>query len=473
MPDVLNWQKYNMDATVENARTVVYAVFDKVPGPVAVTRSPPGILLSFRNSADLLAIHPSGKVRWRRRLEAPLRALAVEGTAGGAFAALAGGLLYLIDAGGRPQWKMRVSGEVGCLSASEKGACAALGSAGGVACLSTQGSQLWSARLDAVPRALRLSQDGSTLVAVDESNHVSLVSREGKVLWKKNFLEGVTDFASTVACTRTLVLSRGLRNLSIDGSERWTAPVPDGTSAVRISEDGEAVYAVAPKAVSRILANGKVQWTIPVSCHPPGSSVIPNSRLLVLPSAEGTFILDKWGNNVLRCPTPGPLWAGPSAAYFDGQRSLFFIRESDSRTHLMVQDIGPSLVDYLLRASAALGEECSRIGQSSPFGEKHFAEAASAASAMDFGRALENAQFSYRYYEETLASIQHDTDKVVGADSLGRASVTARADLERSIRGRRKLSDIGCSCGRQIPVYSPERPLLVRCEGCGKLGLVP
>jgi hypothetical protein len=199
---------------------------------------------------------------------------------------------------------------------------------------------------------------------------------------------------------------------------------------------------------------------------------MPGTKMLVLPSPEGTNVVDRWGNLALECPSPLPRSEGPAFSLFDGQGSFFHVRALGGAAHVVIQDAGPSLVDYLLRAAGAFGLESSRLGQPSPFGEKHYNEGVAAASAGDYPRALENARFSYRYYEETLSATQRPTDGIVTPDSLGAVAVTARSDLERPLAGRRPVFQAQCSCGTGSSVYSTETPLLVLCPSCGRLGLV-
>ena len=472
MPDELKWQRYFMDAPVKSARTTFYAVFDRAPGAMAVTLRDPGLVLAFRNSPDVVSVSSAGKVRWKRRLESPVEALAVEGTGDGLFAALAGGLLYYLNSQGTPLWKYRLDGPARALSASEKGNCAcAADDRGRLLCLSTEGKLLFSVRLEAPAGRLRLSQDGSTLIAAGQS-WVFLVSKEGKVLWRRDFSEGVADIATTVSCTKTLVLSRTVRSLSLDGAERWSVQVPDGTSAVRMSEDGETIYALGPEVVVRLNPAGKTLWTGDLRNTPASASVMPRTKMLLLPSAEGTNVIDRWGNLALECPSPVEEAGGPCNSYFDGERNFIHVREMPGSVHVLIQDAGPSLVDYLLRAAGAFGQECARLNQPSPFGEKHFQDAVAASSAGDYPRAIENARFSYRYYEETLASVQRPTEGIVTPESLGAVAISARADLERALAERTPAYQAKCGCGTATSVYSLLSPLLVRCRSCGKLGLV-
>ncbi len=472
MPDELKWQRYFMDTPLKSARATFYAVFSRQPGPMSATRRDPGMVLAFNDSPDLVSLSSAGKLRWKRRLESPVERLAVEGTGDGVFAALSGGLLYYLKADGTPLWKYRLEAQALAISASEKGDCGcASDDRGRVVCLSTEGKLLFGSRLEAPATSLRLSQDGSTLVAADGSG-VSLVAGDGRVLWRKGFPDGITDLATTVSCTKTVVLSRTVRSLSLDGSERWSAPVPDGTAAVRMSEDGESIFALGPEVVARLNPAGKNLWTGDLRSCPVPSSVMAGTKMLVLPSPEGTNVVDRWGNLALECPSPLPPSDGPCFSLFDGQGSFFHVRDIGGATHVVVQDAGPSLVDYLLRAAGAFGAECARLGQPSPFGEKHFNEGVAAARAGDAARALENARFSYRYYEEALSATQRPTDGIVTPDSLGAVAVTAKADLEKTLAGRRPQFHAQCACGARSGVFSQETPLMVRCPSCGRLGLV-
>jgi len=472
MPDELKWQPYFMDAPLKSARTTFYAVFNRPPGAMAATTRNPGLVLAFWGSPELVSLSSEGKLRWKRRLEAPVEGLAVEGTGDGLFASLSGGLLYYLNAEGTPLWKYRLETPARALSASEKGncACASEGS-GRVLCLSTEGKLLFCAHLEAPAASLRLSQDGTTLVAADGSG-VSLVAGDGRVLWRKTFAEGISDFATTVSCTKTVVLSKSVRSLSLDGSERWTVPVPEGTAAVRMSEDGESIYALGPEVVVRLNPAGKHLWTGDLKSSPAPSSVMARTKMLLLPSTEGTNVVDRWGNLALECPSPLPPSEGPCFSFFDGERCFFHVREQNGATHLVIQDAGPSLVDYLLRAAGAFGQECARLGQQSPFGERHFNDAIAASSAGDYQRAIENARFSYRYYEETLSSTQRPTDGIVTPGSLGAVQLNAKADLEKSLSDRKSVFQAQCGCGTKSQVYSQQTPLMVRCPSCGKLGLV-
>jgi len=470
--DGLKWQRYSMDAPQKSARATYYAVFSSPPGVMAATPKNPGLVLSFKNSSEVVSLSPDGRLRWKRRLEAPVLGLAVEGTGDGLFATLSGGLLYYLNAEGTPLWKYRLETPARAITASEKGNCAcASDDRGKVICLSTEGKLLFSARLEAPATYLRLSQDGSTLVAADRSG-ASLVAGDGRVLWRKNFPDGITDIATTVSCTKTIVLSKTARSLSLDGSERWSAQVPDGTTAVRMSEDGESIFALGPEVVVRLNPAGKHLWTGDLRSSPAAASVMARTKMLILPSAEGTNIVDRWGNLALECPSPLPAGEGPCFSIFDGDRAFFQVRELGGSAHVVIQDAGPSLVDYLLRAAGAFGQECANLNQPSPFGEKHFKDGVAAASSGDYARAIENARFSYRYYEETLSSVQRPTEGIVTPDSLGAVAISAKADLEKGLTERKPLFQAQCGCGAKTSVFSQQTPLLVRCQSCGKLGLV-
>ena len=472
MPDELKWQRYFMDAKLKSARLSFYAVFSRPPGAMAATPKNPGLVLAFKNSSEIVSLSSEGKLRWKRRLEAPVEGLAVEGTGDGLFASLSGGLIYYMNAVGTPLWKYRLETPARALSASEKGNCAcASDDRGKVLCLSTEGKLQFSARLEAPATFLRLSQDGTTLIAADLSG-ASLVASDGRVLWRKNFPDGMTDIATTVSCTKTIVLSKTARSLSLDGSERWSAQVPDGTVAVRMSEDGESIYALGPEVVVRLNPAGKHLWTGDLKSCPETSSVMARTKMLVLPSPEGTNVVDRWGNLALECPSPLPQSDGPCFSLFDGERCFFHVREMGGSAHVVIQDAGPSLVDYLLRAAGAFGQECARLNQPSPFGEKHFKDATAASSAGDYARAIENARFSYRYYEETLSSVQRPTEGIVTPDSLGTVAISARADLEKGLTERKPLFQAQCGCGAKTSVFSQQVPLMVLCQSCGKLGLV-
>lgn len=472
MPDELKWQRYFMDAPQKSARATFYAVFNHPPGAMAATTRSPGLVLAFWGSPEIVSLSSEGKLRWKRRLEAPIEGLAVEGTGDGLFASLSGGLLYYLNAGGTPLWKYRLETPARAIAASEKGNCAcASDDRGKVLCLSTEGKLLFGARLEAAATSLRLSQDGSTLVAADRSG-ASLVANDGRVLWRKDFPDGIADIATTVSCTKTVVLSKTVRSLSLDGSERWSAQVPDGTAAVRMSEDGESIYALGPEVVVRLNPAGKHLWTGDLKSDPAWASVMARTKMLLLPSPEGTNVVDRWGNLALECPSPLPPSGGPCLSLFDGERCFFHVREQNGAAHVVIQDAGPSLVDYLLRAAGAFGQECARLGQPSPFGEKHYKDAVAASSAGDYARAIENARFSYRYYEETLAATQRPTDGIVTPDTLGAVAISAKADLEKTLSDRQPLFQAQCGCGAKSPVYSPQVPLMVRCPSCGKLGLV-
>jgi|GEM_PF-3304778 len=468
----LNWQRYFMDAPLGSARLTFYAVFDRPPGAVAATTGDPGLVLGFEESPDLVSLSSGGRLRWRRRLESPVRALAADGAGDGLFAALEGGLLYRLDANGTPLWKYRLESPALAVSASEKGGCAcASDDRGGVVCLSGEGKLLFGSRLDAPATFLRVSQDGSTLVAAD-GRGASLVSAGGKVLWKRSFPDGIADLATTSSCTKTVVLSGTVRSLSLDGSERWSADVPDGTAAVRMSEDGESIFALGPEVVARLNPAGKHLWTGDLRSSPAGATVMAGTKMLVLPSPEGTSVVDRWGNLALECPSVAPAGDGTSRSLFDGSRCFFHVRGVGGSAHVVVQDVGPSLADYLLRAAGAFGRECARTGQPSPFGEKHYNDSAAAAAAGDYARAVENARFSYRYYEETLSSVQRQTDGIVTPDSLGAADVKAKEGLEKALTARKPLYQARCGCGAVSAVYSRQVPLMVKCRICGRLGLV-
>jgi hypothetical protein len=310
------------------------------------------------------------------------------------------------------------------------------------------------------------------VVCADSAGGVSLVSRDGNVLWRKLFGGGVTDIATTGGCTKTAVLSGNLHGISLDGSERWSAEAPAGSVAVRMSEDGSDTYALGPERIARYGPSGKKLWEKEVPNSPGSASVVPGMKLLVLPSSTGTGLMDRWGNPVLDCPVAAACVDGASHAFFDGARRLFYIKDDGSSTHFLISDVGPALVDYLLRAARLFGDECLRIGQPSPFGDRHYLEATGAARSADFARALENARFSYRYYEETLGSIQHDTESIANPETLAAVNVSVRRELEAPLAKRTRLYQAKCSCGAINDVFTPDVPLLVRCSFCGKVGLV-
>lgn len=473
MPEELRWQRYRMDAPLKSARATMYAVFNRPFGKAAATVKDPGILLSFRNWPELVSLSSEGRVRWRRRLDAPVKNLALAVGDGTAFAALEGGTVVSVAADGKPSWKYRAGGEVTALAASEKGGAAAAGDdRGGLLLLAADGKPLFDIHLAAPAALLCVSQDGSAVVCVDSSGGVSLISRDGKVLWRKLFGGGVTDMATTGGCTKTAVLSGKVHGISLDGLERWSAEAPAGTEAVRMSEDGSDTYALCSDKVARFGPAGKKLWERDIKSRAPAASVVPGMKMLVLPSPIGTGIVDRWGNPVLDCPLTAAYVDGESFAFFDGARRLFYIKDDGSSTHLLISDIGPALVEYLLRAARVFGDECQRIGQPSPFGDRHFLEATDAARSTDFARTLENARFSYRYFEETLGSIQHDTESIVNPASLAAVNISVRGELEAPLAKRARLYQARCSCGAINDVFTPEVPLLVRCRFCGKTGLV-
>jgi len=472
MAGELKWQRYFMDAPMKGSRLTYLAVFNRPPGPSVATRQQPGVVLGFGKSPELVSLASGGTVRWKRKLEAPVIALSIEGTKDGLFVALSNGIIYHLDNTGKPLWKFKVGAAANAVSASEKGGCAAAADdTGKVVVLSLEGKLLWTAKLENPVTMLKLSQDGTTVLAVDAGNGVSTISREGKVLWRKSFIDGIHDIATTAGCTKTLVLSKTVRNISLDGSERWAVTVADA-GAVRMSDDGDALYAISPSKVTRLRPNGKVQWERPVQNVPRYASVMPRTKVLILPSKDTTTILDRWGNIATECPLPPSPPGDCRGALFDGERTFVFVRGTDSQISLVAGDAGPTLVDYLLRAAKCFAEESLKVGQPSPFGEKHFTEASEAAAQGDFPRAWDNAQFSYRFYEETLASIQKATDTLVNAESMARMEVTAAGDLNKKLSTRKATFQAKCSCGKVLPVYSKDVPLLVRCEDCGKLGLV-
>ncbi|MGQ9581952.1 MAG: outer membrane protein assembly factor BamB family protein [Thermoplasmatota archaeon] len=472
MPGELKWQRYHMDAPMKSARIKFYAIIEKPPGPAAATPLFPGLVLGFRASPDLLSLSSEGKLRWRRTLEAPVRQISMEGTEGGAFVALSGGLVCFLSPSGAPKWKYRLGPEVTALAASERGRCAAVADEKGrLACLGVDGKPLWSARLEAPARALRLSQDGSTALALDASGGVSLVSQGGRVLWRRAHPEGVRDIASTAGVTRALVLAGRLRSITLDGGEAWAEEVPGGTSAIRMSEDGEVIYAVGPRTVARFGPSGKQLWLGDMDSSPTAASVMPRTKLLLLPFQGGAAVVDKWGNLVLECPVPVAC-ASDSLALYDGAGTIFCVGEAGSSTHLFTLDVGPSLVDYLLRAARALGDECAKVGQESPVADRTFLEAMEASASADLARALRSAEFSYRYYEEALSSTQRSSEGVVSPETLASLDIKAREALERPLARRRPVLSARCFCGATTPVFMNERPFLSVCQRCGKLGLV-
>lgn len=473
MADELKWQRYRMDLPLKSARTTVYAVFNRPPGAAVATRKAPGLLMSFRDAPQLVSLSSDGKVRWRRKMDAAVKAIAIEGVDEAVFVALSDGTVFFLGPDGKPQWKYRTDGQVAAMAASEKGGCAAIADAGGrLLMLGIDGKPVFDTRLASPAASLFLSQDGSTAVCVDTGGGVSLISREGKVLWRKVFGAGIADMATTRGCTKTVVLSGQVHGLSLDGSERWSAEVPTRTAAVRMSEDGETIYAIGPKTVVRLGPTGKNLWDNEQKSLPSEASVWPGMKMLMLPSQEGTNIVDRWGNEALQCPLPAAAGQGSCRSLFDGKRCLFTLGDDGSSTHLFIADMGPALVEYLLRAARVFGDECVKIGQPSPFGDRHYLEATSAAKSGDYGRTMENAQFSYRYYEETLGSIQHPTDSLANTESLAAVNLSVRRELEAPQTKRKRLYQAKCPCGAISNVFTPELPLMVRCDYCGKLGLV-
>lgn len=473
MPDELKWQRYRMDEPLESARTTLYAVFNRPAGPVVPTRKPPGLLMSFDDAPAIVSLSSDGKVRWRRKMEAPVEALALEGVDEAVFVALSDGTIFFLGPDGKPLWKYRTEGRVAAMAASEKGGCAAIADSGGrLLMLGIDGRPMFDITLASPAASLFVSQDGSTAVCSDTGGGVSLISKDGKLLWRKVFGAGISDMATTRGCTKTLVLSGQVHGLSLDGSERWSAEVPAGTAAVRMSEDGETIYAIGPKTVARLGPTGKKLWDDGHKSLPSGASVWPGMKMLMLPSPEGTNVVDRWGNVALQCPLPAAAGDGPCRSYFDGKRGLFMLGDDGASTHLFIADAGPALVEYLLRAARVFGDECVKIGQPSPFGDRHYLEATSAAKSGDYARAMENAQFSYRYYEETLASIQHPTESLANTGSLAAVNLSVRKELEAPLAKRKRLYQAKCPCGAINNIFTPEVPLMVRCDYCGKLGLV-
>ena len=473
MPGGLRWQRYRMDAPLKGGRATMYAVFNRPFGKAAATVKDPGILLSFRDWPELVSLSSEGRVRWRRPLDAPVRDLAMTGGDGAVFAALEGGAIVFVAPDGKPSWKYRAGGEVAALAASEKGGCAAAcDDRGGLLLLGADGKPVFESSLPAPAAMLRVSQDGSAVVCADTAGGVSLVSRDGKVLWRKLYGEGVTDMATTGGCTKTVVLSGKVHGISLDGSERWSAEAPAGCTAVRISEDGADAYAISPQKILRFGASGKKMWEKDIRSRPQAAAVLGGMKMLLLPSMDGTGLMDRWGNPALDCPLAAGRGSGVCFAFFDGSRSIFHVRDDGSSTHILFSDVGPALVDYMLRAARLFGDECIRIGQPSPFGDNHYLDATGAARSGDYARAMENARFSYRYYEETLGSIQHDTESIANPESLAAVKISVRGQLEAPLAKRPRLYQAKCPCGAINDVFTPDVPLLVRCGFCGKTGLV-
>ncbi|MEM4729903.1 MAG: PQQ-binding-like beta-propeller repeat protein [Thermoplasmata archaeon] len=505
MPGELRWQKYYMDASIKSSRLKFYAILEKPFGSAAlippphpagdalqisppsiphgtkamevtskfVTKEAPALVLGFRASPSLLSISSERALRWVRELEGPVKYVSVEGAEGGIFAALSGGLLYFLSRAGKPQWKYRIGPEVTALASSSAGQCAAVADEKGrVACIALDGKPLWSARLEFPARALRMAGDGSAALSLDQAGGVSLIAQGGRVLWRRAFPDGIRDFAATGTLSRTVVLTgHALHSLSFDGSELWTVDVPEGTSAVRMPEDGEGIYAIGPRTVARYFPGGKRQWLGDIDSHPPSSSVMPGPRLLLLPFQGGAAAVDKWGNLVLECPVPVAC-ASASFAFYDGMGTIFSIGEAGGSTHLFILDVGPSLVDYLLRASRVLADECARAGQAAPMADRSFLDALNAASSSDLRGALASAELACRYYEEALSAIQKSADGVVTPEAMAAVEISAREALEKPLSSRKPSLTARCFCGASNPVFETERPFLNLCPKCGKLGLV-
>jgi hypothetical protein len=472
LPDELRWQRYRMDAPLKGGRTTMFAVFNRPIVKAAPTVNDPGIILSFKDWPELVSLSSEGRVRWRRRLDAPVKDMAISAD-GAVFAALDGGTVVFVPPDGKPSWKYRAGSEVTVLAASGKAGCAAAGvDGGGLLLLGSDGKAVFDTPLASPAVRLFVSQDGSAVMCADSAGGVSLVSREGKVLWRRLFGDGVADMATTGGCTKTVVLSGKVHGLSLDGSERWSAEAPSGCAGVRMSDDGADAYALAPDRMIRFGPSGKKIWERAADCRPGAASVLAGMKMLLLPSSAGTSIMDRWGNFALECPLAAGDGEGTTSSFFDGARILFQIGDAGQSSRILLADVGPALVDYLLRAARLFGDECLRIGQPSPFGDNHFLEATRAARSGDYPRALENARFSYRYYEETLSSIQHDTERIVDAESLAAVKMTARVELEEPMARRPRLYQAKCTCGAINDVFTPEVPLLVRCTYCGKAGLV-
>jgi hypothetical protein len=473
MTEELRWQRYRMDATLKNARTTMYAVFNRPPGHAVASVMSPGILVSFRDWPELVSLSSEGRVRWRMRLDAPVKALALQGIDGTAIAATSDGMVYLLAPDGKPLWKYRLEGELTALAASDKEGCAAVGNdRGKLLLLGNDGKPIFDIDMECPAIFLRVSQDGSAVMCADSSGGLSLISRDGKVLWRKLFGDGIADMATTGGCTKTVVLSGKVHSISLDGSERWSAEVPAGVEAVRMSEDGAAIYAVGPEVVVRLSPAGKKLWEGNLKNRPSAASVLPGMKMLVLASPAVMNVVDRWGNFALECPLAAPGGDGECRAQFDGNRRFFLLNEDGLSTHLLIADVGPALVDYLLRAARVFGDECQKIGQPSPFGDRHYLEATSAARSGDYARALENARFSYRYFEETLSSIQHDTESLTNPASLAAIDISVQKELDAPLAKRKLLYQAKCQCGAINDVFTPEVPLLVKCVFCGKLGLV-
>ena len=472
MPEELRWQRYRMDAPLKGARTTMYAVFNRPFGKAIATPKDPGIVMSFKDWPELVSLSFDGRVRWRRRLESPVRDIAMNGD-GSIFAAMDGGAIVLVTPQGRPTWKYRTLGEVTIMAASGKAGCAAAGmEGGGLMLLGADGMPMFETRHAAPVTGLAVAHDGSAVMCSDQAGGVALVSREGKVLWRKLFGEGVADMATTGGCTKTVVLSGKVHGVSLDGAERWSAEAPPGCAGVSMTEDGADAYALSPDKAFRLSPSGRVMWERPVECSPRATSVIPGMKTLLLVSCAGTVIMDRWGNTALEAPLAAGGGGARCLAVFDGSRGLYHLRDDGKSSHLSVADAGPALVEYLLRAARLFGDECVRIGQPSPFGDNHYLDATRAARSGDFPRAMENARFSYRYYEETLSSTQHDTEKIADSKSLEAVDLSARRELEAPLAKRQRLYQAKCSCGAINDVFTPEVPLLVRCGFCGKTGLV-
>lgn len=472
MPDELRWQRYRMDAPLKGGRTTMFAIFNRSIVKAAATVNDPGIILSFKDWPELVSLSSEGRVRWRRRLDAPVKDMAIFGD-GASFAAMEGGTVVFVAPDGKPSWKYRGGGEVTVMAASSKAGCAAIGvDGGGLLLLGSDGKAVFDTRLASPAARLVVSQDGSAVMCADSAGGVSLVSREGKVLWRRLFGDGVADMATTGGCTKTVVLSGKVHGISLDGSERWSAEAPPGCAGVRISEDGADAYALSPDKIVRFGPSGKKIWERAADCRPGTASVLSGMKMLLLPSSAGTSFMDRWGNLALEAPWAAGDGQGAASSFFDGARILFQIGDAGQSSSILFTDVGPALVDYLLRAARLFGDECVRIGQPSPFGDNHYLEATRAARSGDYPRALENARFSYRYYEETLSSIQHDTERIVDAESLAAVKITARGELEAPLARRPRIYQAKCTCGSINDIFTPAVPLLVRCTYCGKPGLV-
>jgi hypothetical protein len=276
-------------------------------------------VMSRTTSNKITLFNADGHKLWNFSSREPPHSIAISGNGRNIFAGYDSGLLSCFDINGTPLWNQSTECPVSNIELSDDGNFI-LASGGNVAGVYTNdvylftrdGVLIWKKQFRG-ENVLGISPDSQNfLLFGDPKRKIDYLDHEGKILWESSF--GSMGMAMAMAGDGQYIVvvtaDNQLHLLNNKGEILWSSPTPDSVYSTAISGDGEVIGIGTDKNLTLFDRSGNVSWQFTTNATVLPVVISPDGKYIAAVS-DKIYFFNRWGNTTAIEPEIHETVSGP------------------------------------------------------------------------------------------------------------------------------------------------------------------